>query len=344
MAEVVEMSVCTVYLPDSLTLENTIRFSNHLHDLPEADEYIFDFDALNWIEPFSLLLLSSEIQRCRDKVQQKRFSAVNHKTKTYAGHMGFFKAFGCDFGKKPSEAVGNSRYIPITIYDSAEIQKAAYESSEAVGQFIENIAANISHVLLRTYDGELFDTFTYSIREIIRNVIEHSNSGQFGFCAQYWPNKNQVELALLDRGIGIKKGLSSNPHLNINSDHEALNLALMPGVSGKAFKGSKQNKDDNWANSGFGLYMTSRLCREGGSFYIASGNTSLMLSEQNKDYMDTPFQGTALRLILNTNRIKSLNKMLEQYRGEAEKIKSHFSAENFSASTASRMLTKDFKT
>lgn len=338
------MRVCTIPLPESLNLENTIIFSNHIHDLPEADEYVFDFKNLSWIEPFSLLLLSSEIQRCRSWRNTKKFSAINHKEQTYAAHMGFFQSFGCDFGKKPGEAGGNSRYIPITIYDSNDLQKAAYDSSEAVGQFIENLAAKTSNLLLRNNSGELFDTLTYSIREIIRNVIEHSQSARFGFCAQYWPKKNSVELALLDRGIGIKKGLSSNPHLKIKNDHEALNLALMPGISGKAYKGSKQNKNDNWANSGYGLYMTSRLCREGGSFYIASGNTSLLLSEEGKSYIDTPFQGTALRLILDTNRIESLNKMLEKYRKEAEKLKSSFSSENLTASVASRMLTRDFST
>jgi hypothetical protein len=117
----------------------------------------------------------------------------------------------------------------------------------------------------------------------------------------------------------------------------------MPGISGKAFKGVKRDKNDVWANSGFGLYMTSRLCREGGSFYVASGNSSLMLSETQKDSVKINFVGTALRLTLDTRQLNSLNKSLEQYRNDAYDIKSKFMDSNMTASIASTMLSKDFK-
>jgi hypothetical protein len=258
--------------------------------------------------------------------------------------MGFFKAFGCDFGKSPGEVTGNSRYLPITIYDVESIKRNAAQNYQAVGAFIESQAEEMARVLTRENSGELYDALTYSIREIIRNVIEHSEADQFGFCAQYWPTYNEVELALLDRGIGIKQALSNNPHLQIENDHAALNLSLMPGISGKAFKGASQSKYDVWANSGFGLYMTSRLCREGGSFFIASGDTGLYLSENKKRYLNTPFQGTALRLLLKTDRISSLSSMLQKYRDEAKQIRATLGTEvNLKASVASTMLTRDFK-
>lgn len=151
-----------------------------------------------------------------------------------------------------------------------------------------------------------------------------------------------VELAILDRGIGIKSGLSTNPILKINNDHDALNLSLMPGVSGKAYKGARRNRNDVWANSGYGLYMASRLCIEGGSFFIASGDTGLYLSESKKRYLETPFVGTALKLTLRTNRLASLNSMLSRYLEEAYQIDIS-GCNEMSASTASTMLSRDFK-
>lgn len=338
------MKTHIITLPRRLHLENTVQFSSELQNLPEAEEYLIDFQHVGRIEPFALLFLSCEIQRCRSKHADKFFGVINHQTKSYAAHMGFFKAFGCDFGKHPGEATGSSRYLPITIFDVAPINRDAAMNALAVGAFIENKAAEMAELLTRENSGDLYDALTYSIREIIRNVIEHSEADQFGFCAQYWPSYNEVELALLDRGIGVNKALSNNPHLKIDNDHEALNLALMPGVSGKAFKGVHQDKYDVWANSGFGLYMTSRLCREGGSFFIASGDTGLYLSENKKHYLNTPFKGTALRLLLRTDRISSLSSMLQRYRSEAQKIKSALGQkENLSASVASTMLTRDFK-
>jgi hypothetical protein len=119
------MSVCEIYIPESLDLINTISFTDHLNDLPEVDEYIFNFKDMDWVEPFSLLLLSSEIQRCRNKFQSKKFSAINHKDKSYAGHMGFFKAFGCEFGKnlgKPPVALAIFQY-PFLVLKNLEVMQ-----------------------------------------------------------------------------------------------------------------------------------------------------------------------------------------------------------------------------
>ncbi|WP_185230347.1 hypothetical protein [Teredinibacter franksiae] len=333
-----------VPLPRRMTLESTIQFANDLHSLPKALEYVLDFQHVGRIEPYSLLFLSSEIQRCRERYSECKFLVMNHQSKTYAAHMGFFKAFGCDFGKDPGEASGSARYLPINIWSADRLREKAAENYEAVGEFIEREAEKMSGILTQSDSGDLFDTLTYSIREVIRNVVEHSEASQFGFCAQYWPSYGKVELALLDRGIGVREGLSSNPHLKIESDHEALNCALMPGISGKAFKGVRRDKNDVWANSGFGLYMTSRLCREGGSFFIASGETGLYLSENKKRNLNTPFKGTALRLVLNTERLSSLSSMLSKYRKDASEFKNTYSEKNnIAASTASKMLRRDFK-
>ena len=175
------MSLCEITIPQSLDLQNTLIFSNHLYDLPEADEYVFNFQNLEWFEPFSLLYLSSEIQLIRDKYSTKKFKAINHLTKSYAGHMGFFKAFGCNFGNIPGQTAGNRNYIPITIYNCELLRREAAKGYEKVGQFIENNASKAASLLTRTNSGEIYDVLTYSIREIIRNVIEHSESKRFGF-------------------------------------------------------------------------------------------------------------------------------------------------------------------
>ncbi|MGZ8937423.1 MAG: hypothetical protein ACXW02_08080 [Halobacteriota archaeon] len=331
-----------VIVPRRLTLESSVDFACELAALPDAKEYFFDFRDVGRIEPFALLFLSSELQRYRSKRPASKFAAANFESCGYAAHMGFFKAFGLDHGKVPGEAKGSSTYIPITIFDSEELQKQAAENFEAVGAFIEGQAQEMAAILTRQDSGDLFDTLTYSIREIVRNVIEHSQSNQFGFCAQYWPTHRSVELAILDRGIGVKAGLSPNPNLEICNDHEALNLSLMPGISGKAYKGARQNPNDGWANSGYGLYMTSRLCREGGSFFIASGDTGLHLSESKRRYLKTPFEGTALKLTLKTDRLSSLDSMLSKYRKEAYNI-NKFDNDVMSASKASTMLSRDFR-
>ena len=132
--------------------------------------------------------------------------------------------------------------------------------------------------------------------------------------------------------------------MSISSDEDALKLSLLPGVSGKAFNGKRRLNNDVWANSGFGLYMTSRICGNGGSFFIISGDCGILLNNRKRYYIRTNFQGTALRLRLNTNNIDTLSQILSKYRTEGYEIANQLGKMSVvSASTASQMLAKDFK-
>ena len=179
---------------------------------------------------------------------------------------------------------------------------------------------------------------------MIRNVIEHSQSDFVAFCAQYMPSKHQAEIAILDTGIGIRSSLINNPHLVINDDHDALNLALMPGISGKMFKGKKRNPYDAWQNSGYGLYAVSRLCGFGGKFLICSGDTALSLKPTGKEYHPLAFPGTALRMNLSSKDIKHLQAVLAKIMKDGDAIaKEILGDENIQASAASRMLSREFE-
>src|SRR6266545_8413415 len=77
-----------------------------------------------------------------------------------------------------------------------------------------------------------------------------------------------------------------------------LEMSLWPGVSGKTHLPSASGE---WANSGYGLYMTSRLSRHGGNFAIASGDACIVLSKSmRKENFSTRLKGTAIRMNLDT--------------------------------------------
>ncbi len=111
--------------------------------------------------------------------------------------------------------------------------------------------------------------------------------------AIHQPHKKQAEIGILDVGVGIRNSLSKNPHLTLESDRDALNLALMPGISGKMFKGVVRNAYDYdpWQNSGYGLYAVSRLCGLGGKFLIGSGDAALSLKPEEKKIPPHPAPG-----------------------------------------------------
>lgn len=332
-----------ILVPSSLDLRAALEFSSKLADVEESDEYIFDFQNTRTVEPFPMLLVSSQIRRLSDKFKNSKAACSNFRHMTYAGHMGFFQAFGLEFGKFPGEAKGSSSYLPLTIYDCETLIKRAAEKGTEVGDEVEAVSKHMAGMLCGK-EGAVYDTLAYSLRELMRNVVEHSHAKQFGICAQYWPSKNKVEVAILDRGIGLQASLRHNPHLDVSDDKRAVNYALMPAVSGKAFKGARKQRG-SWANSGFGLYMTSRICRNGGTFFIASGKTGMLITHKSegKRYLPCSFQGTAIRMVVRTNQIAELKDALEQYRNEGYAIQSRYKEiVHIDPSAASLMLSEDF--
>lgn len=337
----------TINAPINLSLPNAIEFCEMLQSLESDTEFVIDFSQTKGlVEPFGMLLVSSEIQRLGQRKPDSKLSCRSFEHMTYAGHMGFFQAFGLDFGKRPGQANGSSNYVPLTILSTEKIIKDAAISGHEVGDEIEELSKRLSETLCSQSEGALFDTLSYSIREIVRNVVEHSEATQFGICSQYWPGRGKAEVAIIDRGIGLMSSLSHNPHIAASDDKSSINYALMPAVSGKAFKGARRRSPRSpWNNSGFGLYMTSRICRNGGNFFIGSGATGMLLTSgaQAKRYFAMTHSGTAVRLTINTSQLIGLKESLERYRNEGYAIQNKYrEIVNIDPSSASLMLSEDF--
>ncbi|OAQ21088.1 hypothetical protein [Thermosulfurimonas dismutans] len=335
-----------VYFPQNPSLEAVLAFCDNLFSIPRNHKVVIDFAQMGRIEPFSMIYVAKIIRDYSKFNDHRCIWCKNHQNKNYAAHMGFFKAFYLDHGKKPGEAFGSSTYLPVTSWKLSDIEKEAKDNLAPVQQIIESKSEELAIRLTQQKYGNLAETITYSLREILRNILEHSDSPDLWYCAQYWPQYHKAEIAILDSGKGIKKALSSNPYLKIESHSDAIQQALLPGISGKVFKGRRINRNDPWHNSGFGLYMTSRLCRNGGEFFICSGDHGILLNENGKKHFQLRhfFSGTAVKMVLSTDKLGKLAEMLSTYRNEGFKIAKKIKGICFiSASMASLMLSKDFK-
>lgn len=332
-------------MPYSLELQTSLNFSLYLSSIEDADQYILDFKNTQNTEPFAMLLVSSKIRRLIKTKPESKIQCLNFRHMNYAAHMGFFQAFGFNHGKLPGEANGSSMYIPIRIFDCLTLKNEAESKGIEVGEEIEKNSKQMASILCAEEDSLINETLTYSMREMMRNVIEHSKSSRFGICAQYWPSKNKVEVAILDMGIGLKESLCPNPHIDVSTDKNAINFSLMPAISGKAFKGSRVKKKGHWTNSGFGLYMTNRICRNGGNFFIASGKYGLLLTSSagGKKWYDCDLPGTAIRMVIKTDQLSNLKNSLSKYREEGYEFQKQYQEiVNIDPSSASLMLSEDF--
>lgn len=333
-----------ILVPSSLDLTSALQFSIVLASEQESDAFTFDFSKVGHVEPFGMLIVSGEIRRLSSRFPAALLSAQNYRHMSYAAHMGFFRAFGLDFGNAPGQAPGSLRYVPLTLLPCDGLARRAIEAAVDIGDAVEGESKHLAAMLCGEADGAVHATLSYSLREIMRNVVEHSDAADIELCAQYWPTKKKVEVAILDRGIGLRKSLSNNPHLDAADDKRAINYALMPAVSGKAFKGSRRQKRGHWVNSGFGLYMTNRICRNGGNFFVASGDSGMLLTKsEGKRYFDCNYDGTAIRMVIRTDQITNLDDALETYRKEGYEIQSRYKEiVNIDPSAASLMLSQDF--
>jgi hypothetical protein len=329
----------SILVPRNLDLRSALHFGNKIEELLPQDEICFDFGELQWVYPFGMLFLAQAVKNLRNRFPDCLIHCENlndSRATSYAAHVSFFTSCGFSIGNDPGFRSSSSTYIPITYARSSQLRTT---------NAIEDISRELAEQLAQQSSGSIVDVLEYSFREMIRNVIEHSESPILGYCAQYWPKNGQVEVAILDSGIGLRQSLSENPHLPLESDRDAVKYALMPGISGKTYTGVRIRPTDVWQNSGYGLYMNYRLCNQGGSFFICSGTRGLYRSAESENtYYETNYKGTALRLKLNVDALGDVKRLLKQFSDEGEYHAKRLGLGAMpTASTMSKMLRDNFR-
>ena len=315
------------YILRELNTNNSLKIAYELGNMKVTDKLNFKA-MLKWVRPFGMLVTVSSIKQIINRHKDIPFNLEYNEYNSgvsYAGHMGFFKSISekIEMGKMPGEANGNDNYIPITEIDFSKIHSEERKKDKFVvmGEAIEKESSRLAKILSRD-DKEMHILLTYLIREILRNIPEHAEVKKALICGQYWSNKT-AEIAIVDEGIGIKESLRKNKvhRQYIETDEDALKFAVRAGIS-QSFKPSRKNKsDDEWANSGFGLYMVSEICKElQGSFLLASGNKYIKINHKGDiELGETLFKGTAVKVTISTNKILNTKQMISKIAKQGEK-------------------------
>jgi hypothetical protein len=324
------------YVPN-MELVGTLKFIKELDKTPLNDDRVdFDFSRMRKFDPLPMLIMGSAMKRYRKRYPNVPFYIEGTDTtgKGYAGTMGFFKYISksLDIGKMPGEANGSNNYIPITPIVIDELQKEEIQRGNymVLGDVVEKESGRLARIVDRG-NGELHKLLTYLIREIIRNTPEHAETDTVWVCGQYWPSYELAEIAIADEGIGIYNSIIRNTaHREyITSNVLALKWALKAGIS-EAFRPSaKQRNNDEWANSGFGMYMVSEICRHlNGSFCMISYGNYLLIDNHGVSEGETSYAGTAIRMRVPSKRISNaqeiISRIASQGENEAKTIRNAF--------------------
>lgn len=263
-------------------------------------------------------VVSKALQEFREARPAAPRRAVNYRRREclrYAAHAGFFQSFGMGYGQNVGAVSSTLSFIPLKVVRTDDVRESAFDEGVHHGQYLQDEAENLAAVLVQSRSTEAERTLAYALREIVRNVIEHSGSESYSFAAQYWPASGEAEIVVSDSGIGLRRSLLRNPRLEVTDDEIALDLATSAGVTSVGSRRSRM--DGGWGNSGFGLYMTRRLCELGGRFAIASGKGALVSDAGGSRRLLTDTGGTTVILKLATGRLGDLDERLLEFRNAA---------------------------
>lgn len=332
-----------ISLPSSTALDSILPFAVELDRYVQHDRLVIDIPEGTFFSPFVMLLLGSKISYMRKRCPELTVIFNGWEKHTHAAHMGFFHMCGYEHGRHIGEAWGNQNYLPITKLDRDELIEKDFDRFEEIQDLVQRRADRIAEVLSRdtTHKSALYDVLSYCIRELFRNVFEHAEADELFYCAQYWPKSGKVELSVSDSGVGIRRALSRNPNFRFDRDKEALEYSLLPSVSGRT---QEPRRSSVWFNSGYGLYMTNRLARNGGSFVIASGESAICLTPRTKTNFKTSFKGSILRVSLNIAEIGDVQKRLTEFRRDGDTIAAKIAGSgNRPPSAMSMLLRRDYR-
>ncbi|MFA0969067.1 ATP-binding protein [Pseudomonas amygdali] len=205
---------------------------------------------------------------------------------SYLMHLGFFDFINIQAGKLVGEATGSQTYLPITVIEKPQ-DAAKSGDLEAWYESIIQISRSLAGVLAGSHDDSKdLRIYSYSIREIIRNVFEHSGASRCFICGQRWGN-GAAEFAVVDEGVGVCTTLRTA--YDLKNDEEALITAINPGVSRTAGLTKEENIYDN---SGFGLYLLSQLGSNFGWFMLGSAQAKVIGAERKITASASSFEGT----------------------------------------------------
>lgn len=331
-----------LYVPEFGDFDGMQKFASELRS---SSIVALDFSRVGFATPTGMLVLASLIEEAVREGRVPIQSGINPRD--YPSNMGFYAACGLDVPKYA--APGGATYYPITRFDVGQLRARASELKIPIGAHINVTVGRLAYLITQKTSGELFYTVKYCLREIVRNVAEHSQSDHLLVMGQYWPERNHVELSVLDRGVGLRAALSENPKFSyLASDRNAIRLALLPSTSGKKVydvTGSllEEPAEGEWDNSGFGLYVTSQMARRTGSFTIASGDARLEMTG-NQTRSGTFFlSGTLVSLRMDVALLGRLEPALKQISDRGEAIAKRFltAGADVLASAASRLTMQE---
>ncbi|MFP5179499.1 hypothetical protein PQS33_00420 [Bacillus altitudinis] len=312
----------------NMKYDDMMKMTKHLEEkcyfVNKENNLKFYFSKLEFIEPAGAIIFLSTIDRLQeDKIlyELESIHDIERDAISYGETMGIFQKLGISNARSFSEG---TNYIAPTKVVMSELITSLYEQDKPIEKYFDEISTKIVRKVLRNLafqaDEAVKNLFKFVLREIVRNIFDHSETPHYYYCSQIYPSTNSVEVVLADVGLGllntvpfnIEETWSDNP-----LDEDAIRKAIIPGLS--AYSNHAYAPED-YKNSGYGLALVKRIIEKtDGVFSIASGKKTITYNSLGEFVEDCDLKGTLIRMRINLNNLNLVNfdEVLEDARKEA---------------------------
>lgn len=252
-------------------IKQSLKILSEIDEVFDNREKIgLDLSEVNWVLPCSIILIGSKLMEIVNKgAEVKYLPPKNEKVREWLSGIGF--PLG---GNKDGNTFVSLKHFPNNLSNKNQVNEEANSLLHSIeNKLPDNFGSSIKYIL-----GELAD-----------NIDEHSNFTFASLLAQYYPQKEYFDMAVLDNGITIPFNFEKNKII-FKTDSDAIKKAIFGEVTTK--KNEKMR--------GYGLKSCKEISMDEikGELYIISRKGMVILKtgepQQFYDLEDVSFDGTLL--------------------------------------------------
>jgi hypothetical protein len=288
-----ELPELTVRLERGYHLRTMVRILRDLRpilDLTEPTVVKLDLSELNFIGPACMAFMVAVVRKARETGMLSDGSQIIPPKLTSArNYIHRMEVLKVVFEREPNE-------IPdlVTRHEAMGLKECEHFESQPGGRAV---AASLVKALQEKVatDKIAATSLDLCLGELTENVYFHADSPHGGFAAaQTFKNSNEIEVAIVDLGRGVRASLAANPDHAAEAvdDITAIKAAIRPLVTATPER-----------NNGYGLAFTRFLMEmNSGRLIVWSGEGWLEMGEKDAERQKDAMPGTVVAMRLHTDR------------------------------------------
>jgi hypothetical protein len=297
------MNPFTITLPDWVDESTLPKLLNRLSQGDQYDEIDIDIARVKFLVPAAIVAVLARYHRWlhRDRKVVKFVGLEACQSLGYLQRMDFLRCLGIDHPENFVRHPEADRFVPVRTLNFA------------TGN-VDVVASEITRCVFPETDPSdgAYQALQYAAGELLSNAKYHSGGRAFA-CAQFFPKRSLVRIAVADDGAGIRHSfLATSREQDASDPNAAIRLALQPGVSSALLR-PNPNPYGGQNHRGVGLSVTRILAQKAfGQLTIASDSgwfDEVQGEEQTPITKQFDFPGTLVAVSLHRDHIADYAEM-----------------------------------